>query len=264
MISFLNMFYKSIFFKKINPFVAKKLFKIFKIFFVKTSFIDLPQKNYKLNEDKIYEEFQNARIYENNDKKPYITYTHLLDLISVMKKEDSFNFFDYGAGNLNLFFYLRKNIKKLNYFFFDQVELLNLLKDFNATHNLNKLNICNKIYNEKIDLVYFGSSLQYLNNYKDEISKFKDSAEYLLISQTPFFKDDNIEKEHVVLKQVNMYPSINFLYSFNYNYFIKFMEQNNFKLVDKSFNRVTKFLNFKNFKNEYKDLDMYDLFFKKI
>ena len=42
------------------------------------------------------------------------------------------------------------------------------------------------------------------------------------------------------------------------------MEQNNFKLIDKNFNRVTKFLNFKNFDKQYKDIDMYDLFFKKI
>ena len=105
--------------------------------------------------------------------------------------------------------------------------------------------------------------MQYLNNYKDEISRFKNSTEYLLISQTPFFKNDNLENEHIVLKQVNMHPNINFLYSFNYNHFIRFMEHNNFKLINKSHNRVTKFLNFKNFKNEYKELDMYDLFFKK-
>ena len=42
------------------------------------------------------------------------------------------------------------------------------------------------------------------------------------------------------------------------------MKKNNFILVDSNLNRVTKFLNFKNFKNEYKDIDMYDLLFKKI
>ena len=104
--------------------------------------------------------------------------------MSVMKNKETLNFFDYGAGNLNLFFYLRKNIEKLNYFFFDQTEILNLLQDFNKIHNLNRLNIHNNQKNEKIDLLYFGSSLQYLNNYKDEISRFKNSTEYLLISQT--------------------------------------------------------------------------------
>ena len=229
MISFLNMFYKSIFFKKINPFVAKKLFKIFKIFFVKTSFIDLPQKNYKLNEDKIYEEFQNARIYENNDKKPYITYTHLLDLISVMKKEDSFNFFDYGAGNLNLFFYLNKKIKHLNYFFFDQEELMKILKKDDKVTSLSNLNLDFNIDNDKYDLVYFGSSFQYLQNYEREILKFKKKTKYLLISQTPFFKNKNSNKKKIVLKQINMHPNINYLYSFSYDYFINYMKDNNFR-----------------------------------
>ena len=263
MISLLNFFYNSNFFDHINPFVAKKIFKIFKIFFVKTKLKTLPPKNYKINESQIVKEFADGKFFEQKENKPYITYTHLLDLMSLMKNKETLNFFDYGAGNLNLFFYLRKNIEILNYFFFDQTEILNLLQDFNKIHNLNKLNICNNQKNDKIDLVYFGSSLQYLNNYKDEISRFKNSAEYLLISQTPFFKNDNLENEHIVLKQVNMHPNINFLYSFNYNYFIRLMENNNFKLINKSHNRVTKFLNFKNFKNEYKELDMYDLFFKK-
>ena len=39
------------------------------------------------------------------------------------------------------------------------------------------------------------------------------------------------------------------------------MSNNNFELIDKNFNRVTKFLNFKNFKNKPKNIDMYDLLF---
>ena len=118
MISLLNIFYNSNFFDQINPFVARKFFKIFKIFFVKTKLKTLPSKNYKINGSKIVKEFADGKFFEQKENKPYITYTHLLDLMSVMKIKESFNFFDYGAGNLNLFFYLRKNIEKLNYFFF--------------------------------------------------------------------------------------------------------------------------------------------------
>ena len=49
----------------------------------------------------------------------------------------------------------------------------------------------------------------------------------------------------------------------NLNNFIKFMNDNNYKLKNKSLNKVTKFLNFKNFDNKYKDLDMYDLLFER-
>jgi hypothetical protein len=40
------------------------------------------------------------------------------------------------------------------------------------------------------------------------------------------------------------------------------MKQNNYILIGKTFNRVTKFMNFKNFNKKYKELDMYDLIFK--
>ena len=264
MTSLLNFFVRSRYFNKINPFISKKIFKIFKIFFVKTNLNDLPTHNYKVIENEILEEFQNSKYLEKNNNKPYITYIHLLGLLSVMEKKDTFNFLDYGAGNLNLFFYLQKNIEKLNYFFFDQPQVLKILANFNKIHNLKKLNIYNNFKQEKMDLVYFGSTLQYLKNYKNEISQFKDSTKYLLISQTPFFKNSHLKNEHIIMKQVNMHPKINFLYCFNYEFFIQFMEQNNFKLIDKNFNRVTKFLNFKNFNKQYKDIDMYDLFFKKI
>jgi len=104
MISLLNIFYNSNFFDQINPFVARKFFKIFKIFFVKTKLKTLPSKNYKINGSKIVKEFADGKFFEQKENKPYITYTHLLDLMSLMKNKETLNFFDYGAGNLNLFF----------------------------------------------------------------------------------------------------------------------------------------------------------------
>ena len=65
------------------------------------------------------------------------------------------------------------------------------------------------------------------------------------------------------MKQINMHPNINYLYLFNFDYFVEFMNKNNYQLVEKNTNRVTKFLNFKNFnKKKYKNIDMYDLLFK--
>ena len=141
---------------------------------------------------------------------------------------------------------------------------MKLLSIFKENLNLQNLIVSSSVSQNKIDLVYFGSSLQYLENYKEEIEKFGNSTNYLLISQTPFFKNKDLKNEFIVLKQVNMHPNINYLYSFNYYLFIDFMKKNNFILVDNNLNKVTKFLNFKNFKKEYKDIDMYDLLFKKI
>ena len=175
----------------------------------------------------------------------------------------SLNFFDYGAGNLNLFFYLNKKFIDLNYYFFDQLDIMNLLKNFTKDKNLKNLIINPNISEINFDLVYFGSSLQYIKNYKEEILKFKKNTNYLLVAQTPFFKNKDLKNEFIILKQINMHPKINYLYSFNYDIFIDFMKKNNFILVDSNLNRVTKFLNFKNFDIEYKNIDMYDLLFKK-
>ena len=41
------------------------------------------------------------------------------------------------------------------------------------------------------------------------------------------------------------------------------MEKHNFSLKEKNINKVTKFLNFKNFnKDKFKDINMYDLLFE--
>ena len=49
----LNFFLKSKYYERIHPFIAKKIFKIFKIFFVETGLELLPSNNYKLNEEDI-------------------------------------------------------------------------------------------------------------------------------------------------------------------------------------------------------------------
>ena len=48
MISLINSFLESNKFDKLNSFIAKKIFKIFKIFFVKSKFKELPEQNYSL------------------------------------------------------------------------------------------------------------------------------------------------------------------------------------------------------------------------
>ena len=257
----INNFLASKYFERISPFLAKKIFKIFKIFFVKTKYDTLPEDNYIIKKDETLKRFEDGKNFQNEDFKPYITYIHLLDLITVMNKKEIFNFFDYGAGNLDLFFYLKKKIPNLNYFFYDLQEVMDLLKNFIVKENLKNIEISNKFNNNFYDLVYFGSSLQYLKDYKKEVLKFKDNAKYILISQAPFFSKSNYYKETLVIKQVNMHPNINYLYMINFDKFLKFMNDNNFELIDKNLNRVTKFLNFKNLKKDFVNIDMYDLLF---
>ena len=54
-----------------------------------------------------------------------------------------------------------------------------------------------------------------------------------------------------LFKQLNMHPFINYLYLFNFQKFLNFMNENNYNLIEKNINNVTKFLNFKNFQKIY-------------
>ena len=136
--------------------------------------------------------------------------------------------------------------KNLDYFFKDQNIVEEKIKIIIKSDNLSNLFTSDQKKQIDFDIVYFGSSLQYIKNYKEELLTFFNKSKYILISQTPFFHNDLLS-EKIILKQINMHPEINYLYLFNLNYFIKFMNKNNYELVEKNINKVTKFLNFKNF-----------------
>tara|TARA_B100000886_G_scaffold323681_1_gene267697 strand:- start:1213 stop:2001 length:789 start_codon:yes stop_codon:yes gene_type:complete len=253
---FLNNFLNSNSFDNLNKFFARKFFKIFKFFFVETTLLELPETNYPAQTKSLIDDFD-----IDLNKKPYISYEELLELISSMISEKKFIFYDYGAGNLKLFRYLDKKFDNLNYYFKDQDVINKNVLDVKIKKKLSNLYVNNLQTIDKINLLYFGSSIQYLKYYKKDLSQFFGKAEYILLAQTPFFNNKN-KKEIFVIKQLNMHPTINYLYLFNSYYFLEFMENNNYVLIKKKRNKVTKFLNFKNFKKDFHDLDMYDYLFK--
>ncbi len=257
----LNTFLKSKYFDNLNVFLAKKIFKIFKIFFVETTLQKLPDINYPLMN--IKDDLEKSKLDNKNNLRPYITYAHLPDLLELLSdKNEEVNFVDVGAGNLNLYFYLKKNFQNINYFFRDQKKVEICVTDFIQNERLKKISVFNIDSLELINIAYFGSSLQYIRDYKRELKTFFKKTNYILVSQSPFFSG-NINVEKIILKQLNMHPSINYLYMFNYENFLNFMKENNYNLIEKNINNVTKFLNFKNFsKDFYTDVNMYDLLFK--
>ena len=257
----LNTFFNSKYFDNLNAFLAKKIFKIFKIFFVETSLQKLPDINYPLMN--IKSELEKSKLDNKNNYRPYITYAHLPDLVEVLSdKNEQLNFVDIGAGNLNLYFYLKKNFKNINYFIKDQIEVETSVKDFIQDERLKNISVVNIDSLELINIAYFGSSLQYIKDYKRELKNFFKKTNYILIAQSPFFSSKKND-EKIIIKQLNMHPYINYLYMFNYEKFLNFMMENNYDLIEKNVNNVTKFLNFKNFsKDFYSDINMYDLLFK--
>ena len=258
---FLNFFFLSKIFERLNNFLAKKIFKIFKVFFVETNLSKLPITNYPLND--LEKELIYSRRFSTNNNLPYMSYSHLPHLLELIyEREEKLNFFDYGGGNLNLYFYLNKKFKKIYYYFKDQNKVEEKVKDIIRNDGLKNLFVNNNNIQSHIDILYFGSSLQYVENYKEELSLFFKKTKYILIAQSPFFQNENLD-EKIILKQINMHPNINYLYLFNFDNFINFMDKNGYELVEKNINKVTKFLNFKNFnRQKYKNINMYDLLFK--
>lgn len=245
--------------------IGRKVFKLTKIFFVEAKYKSLPLSSHPL-EINYEDELRKYHKVFLSKKIPFISYSHLIDLLKITEdyKKKQIRFLDYGAGNLELFAILTKNFKKLLYFYSDQVEYNQIIKRIKKNKKFKNLSIMEEPKKSKIkfDFVYFGASLQYLPDYKKSLKEIFKKTNTIIISQTPFFFD-NTNKQDVVLKQVNLSKTLNYLYLINFIQLIKFMKKNKFYLESKNYNRVIKFLNFKNLKHSYKNIDMYDLLFKK-
>lgn len=258
----LNKFILSKNYDKLNPFLKRKFFKIFKVFFVKTELYKLPKKNHHLREININQEIDDIKKVKKKKLIPWTAHNNLVQLIKNLNLK-KIKFLDIGAGSLSLYVYLNMKIKNLNYYYYDLPNYIELNKKIKKKLNLKNLIIYEKITNlkEKFNLVYFGSSLQYMKNYKIIIKKLLKKSNYFLISLTPFYECGETDK--IIVKQVNLSDNILFHYIFNLKDFIKFMKNNNYILVANEQNLKVKFLNFKNFEKKYKNLRMLNLLFKK-
>ena len=170
----LNFFFRSRLFNNTNNFIIKKILKFSKFFFVETDKKTLPIINHPVSES----DLNKFSIYYQKKKftntVPFISYSHLIDLLSVyysLKKNISF--FDYGAGKLDLYFHLAKKFKNLKYYYYDQNVYCKEIKRIKNQFKLKNLTVYKKNSKVKnIDFVYFGGVIQYLINYKKEISFF--------------------------------------------------------------------------------------------
>ena len=92
MFELLNSFINSKFFDKLPKYWARRLFKIFKIFFVETQLKNLPSNNHPI----IINDLEQLKIIENyKDKfyKPFSTCSYLLEVISVYESLLLFNLY---------------------------------------------------------------------------------------------------------------------------------------------------------------------------
>ncbi len=263
MYKILNNFYQSNIFDKLPKLLARKLFKIFKIFFVETNLVSLPKNNHPTYLDK---DLQSKIIANENDQfyRPFSTCFYLLEILSLYSKtHKNFSLFDFGANNIDNFIYLNRYLKNWQYIYHDLPHYNEVISSLIEEKGLKNITVSQNLsLGEKpIDFAFFGSSLHYTNNYKQVLERFfQNKTKNIILSHTPFYIS-NKNKNDIVLKQVNIHPIINYAYLFQYDNFITFMKDNNYTLVSQNKNNLIKFLNFKNFSNDFSFINFLDLTF---
>ena len=226
--------------------LIRKISRIFKIYFVLSTKNYLPKNNHPLHNLKLLFENQYNNFLENK-------FNFNKDLFHNLKKHFSkhkkIKILDYGGENLDLYLFLKKKFPKATIIVINQKKLNNVLKNFIKKKKIKNIQVFSdikKINHIKLDLVYFGSSLQYIKNY-EEVLKFllKKKIKYFCISATSFFYSKKFNKK-IILKQVNLFPYFLYCYSFNYIHINSLFNKYGYKIMNKKFNPYKK-INFRNF-----------------
>ena len=231
-IFFIRLLYNQFFSKYLPGFIRKLMLKNNKIAFIPTKHKILPKNNYPIqNTYEIQEEL--IKKYKLTEK---ISFNSFPDLKKILKDkydtETSFNFLDYGGEKIDLYLDISREFKNINYFLINQPKInsiLQLIKEKNNYKNLNILNNNSEIENNKYDFVFFGSTLQYLDNYEEILSLILPlTNKYILFSATHFFTSDHFLK-NLVVKQLNYLPKVYFFYFLNLDNITNILKKYNFK-----------------------------------
>ena len=108
-------------------------------------------------------------LVENYDsKKKLIKFNTKMDMDIFLKslfKKKRFNYLDVGGDNIDLYLKLNNNLKIINYNIYNFKKVINIFKKIKAQFKMKNLNPITNIRKLKnIDMVYFGSSIQYFKN----------------------------------------------------------------------------------------------------
>ena len=100
------------------------------------------------------------------------------------------------------------------------------------------------------------------NDYNEVINLIsKKKPKFIFFSGTSLYK--NLKKNSFVVKQVNVWPQINYCFFFQYKYFFKLLEERNYKLVFKKNNLNDRVINYSNISKSLNiKINYTDLLFK--
>lgn len=239
---------------------ARKISRLFKIYFVPSDKKNLPKVNHPLQNLKYFFENQYINFYKNNFNFNKDLYRSLRKNFSKYQK---IKILDFGGENIDLYLFLLKKFPNIHISVLNQQKLNNHLRNFVSQKKIKGINVLSDISKLKrinFNYVYFGSSLQYLRGY-EKILKIllKKKIKYFNISATSYFNSTNL-KDKIILKQVNLLPKELYCYCFNYKNIILLFKNNGYEKVFKEDNSYKK-INFRNFPYEIKYLNI--LFKKK-
>ena len=261
---FLNNFLSKNFTQYFPNTVNMKLLRRYGIFFVPTNLKILPKSFYPIATT-LNEQIRLAENYNPKDK--LVKFNTKIDMDVFLKnlfKKKKFNYLDVGGDNIDLYIKLNTKLNIKKYFIYNFKETINIFKKIKSQFNTKNLYPIISIEKLKsVDLVYFGSSIQYFRNYNFFLKKiFKKKPKYIYFSGTTFF-EDNIDKDKWVVKQTNILPQQVYLYFFNLNKFINLFTRNGYKLVSCKNNKFAN-VNFTNFNPLLKKIKYLDILFNKV
>ena len=176
---------------------------------------------------------KNTINYKEKIKFNSIDRNIILPLIISILSNKEIKILDVGGGNPPIYEFINGLTNKvIKSWIYERKEFVEKIKDVvpkNKENNVIYFHELDQIKQENIDIVYFGSSLQYLPNYKNLIKKMILSfePEYIIIADTVF----NYSYEDYYVLQVNMKPSIFPNQFISYDKFIKFMNEQNYQCV---------------------------------
>ncbi len=263
----LDRFYRSDIINLIPRYFQRKLKKKFNYYFVEIEALNLPTNNHpgKIN----FEE--QKKMVEDSIHKNYIPWTtspYLVQLLKLIFIDQSreYNFLDFGGFNIDHYLYLKKNFENIKYFYFDKKEnneVISKIKEECLLKDITVLNNLDEIKKKNYNFINFGSSIQYVDDYKFILNNLLETnPEYIFFSAQTFYYKKINKVEKITVKQVNILPQINYCYFFEYERFLNIFKLKKFELVFKVLNFTDK-VNYDNFNKEYGKIEYCDLLIKR-
>lgn len=233
--------------------LIRKIIKKNKIFFIDSGLKKLPNSNYPL-EISNDELISNIEVIENGNSLPINEYKNLaLILKFIFKDYKNFNFLDFGAQYLDNYYFINKYNKNINYYYYDQPNVNRVVEEFVSKKNLQNFNVLkniNDLSKINIDFIYFGSVIQYVENYNETINQLVSlKPKYIFFSGLNCFLGSSLKT--IICKQLNMFPTINYCYFFEEEYFKNLISSKGYKIV---FNTKNPFsdINYSNIEDMFK------------